>query len=142
MNKKTDSPFGENIRRRRRELDWTQDDLARKIKVSTPYIGHLEGGIRHPSAKTLERLADVLGLNRRQLFFEANPRTQAYLDPPQADPSESAWELLQRDDNLRRQNDITPEEMELLSRVQLAGEVKSVRDFIYILNTVRQATRK
>lgn len=56
-------------------------------------------------------------------------------------PGESAWEQLRKDENLRR-NDITPEEMETLSRVQLAGEVKSVRDFTYTLDTVRQATRK
>lgn len=81
------------------------------------------------------------GLDRRELFFEANPRTQAYLDTLPAVPGESAWEQLRKDENLRR-NDITPEEMETLSRVQLAGEVKSVRDFTYTLDTVRQATRK
>jgi hypothetical protein len=32
--------------------------------------------------------------------------------------------------------------MEMLSPVQLAGEVKSVRDFICIRNTVRRAVRK
>jgi transcriptional regulator with XRE-family HTH domain len=139
MNKST---FGEIVRKVRRDLNWTQDDLAQKVQVSTPYIGHLESGKRHPSAKIIERLADTLGLDRRELFFEANPRTQSYLDPPPANANESAWEQLNKDVNLRRQNDISADEMEMLSGIQMAGQVKSVRDFIHILNTVRQARQK
>jgi hypothetical protein len=34
---------------------------------------------------------------------------------------------------------VTTQEMEMLARVALMGEVRSTRDFLYILNTVRQA---
>ena len=134
--------FGEIIRKARRGRDWTQENLAQKIKVSTPYIGHLESGKRHPSAKIVERLADTLGLDRRGLFFEANPGTQAYLDPPPANPGESAWEQFSKDENLHRLNDITPEEMEMLSRAAMMGQASSPKDFIFILNMVRQAMRR
>src|SRR5882672_2819516 len=69
--------FGQVIRERRRQLDLTQEEVAHRIKTSTPYVGHLESGKRHPSDKILTRLAEVLGLDRRELFFLANPRAQA-----------------------------------------------------------------
>ena len=64
MSRKKESPFGQVIRERRRQL-------ARRIKTSTPYIGHLEGGKRHPSERIVSRLAEVLGLERRELFLLA-----------------------------------------------------------------------
>ena len=69
--------FGQVLRDRRRQLDLTQEEVARRIKTSTPYIGHLESAKRHPSDKIVTRLAEVLGLDRRELFFLANPRAIA-----------------------------------------------------------------
>jgi predicted RNase H-like HicB family nuclease/transcriptional regulator with XRE-family HTH domain len=71
--------FGQVIRERRRQLDLTKDEVARRIKTSTNYVGHLESGKRHPSDKIIVRLAEVLGLDRRDLFFLANPRARALL---------------------------------------------------------------
>ncbi len=68
MSRKKESPFGQVIRERRRQL-------ARRIKTSTPYIGHLEGGKRHPSERVVSRLAEVLGLERRELFLLANQKS-------------------------------------------------------------------
>ncbi len=131
--------FGNVLRERRRQLDLTQEEVAHRIKTSTPYIGHLESGKRHPSDKIVTRLAEVLGLGRRELFFLANPRAQAILSPEPETDSKSAWEDFRKDDQLRRIHNISGDEMEMLSRVALLGDVKSPRDFIYILNTVRHA---
>ena len=131
--------FGQVLRDRRRQLDLTQEEVARRIKTSTPYIGHLESAKRHPSDKIVTRLAEVLGLDRRELFFLANPRAQALLNPEPDVDAKSAWEDFRKDDQLRRIHNITGDEMEMLSRVALLGEVRSPRDFIYILNTVRHA---
>ncbi len=131
--------FGQVIRERRRQLDLTQEEVARRIRTSTPYVGHLESGKRHPSDKILTRLTEVLGLDRRELFFLANPRAQALLSPETASTPDSAWEDFRNNDQLRRVHGISNEEMEMLSRVALLGEVRSARDFIYILNTVRHA---
>lgn len=131
--------FGNVLRERRRQLDLTQEEVAHRIKTSTPYIGHLESGKRHPSDKIVTRLAEVLGLGRRELFFLANPRAQAILSPEPETDSNSAWEDFRKDDQLRRIHNISGDEMEMLSRVALLGDVKSPRDFIYILNTVRHA---
>jgi transcriptional regulator with XRE-family HTH domain len=131
--------FGQVIRERRRQLDLTQEEVAHRIKTSTPYVGHLESGKRHPSDKILTRLAEVLGLDRRELFFLANPRAQALLSPETASSTIPAWEDFRKNEQLRRVHSISNEEMEMLSRVALLGEVRSARDFIYILNTVRHA---
>jgi transcriptional regulator with XRE-family HTH domain len=134
--------FGQIIRDRRRQLDLTQEEVARRIKTSTPYVGHLESGKRHPSDKIVTRLAEVLGLDRREMFFLANPKTQELFSPAaQPDPN-SAWEDFKKNDQLRRVHNVTNEEMEMLSRVALLGDVRSTRDFIYILNTVRHAVGK
>jgi transcriptional regulator with XRE-family HTH domain len=131
--------FGQVLRDRRRQLDLTQEEVARRIKTSTPYIGHLESAKRHPSDKIVTRLAEVLGLDRRELFFLANPRAQALLTPEPEIDSKSAWEDFRKDDQLRRIHNISTDEMEMLSRVALLGDVRSPRDFIYILTTVRHA---
>jgi transcriptional regulator with XRE-family HTH domain len=131
--------FGQVIRERRRQLDLTQEEVAHRIKTSTPYVGHLESGKRHPSDKILTRLAEVLGLDRRDLFFLANPRAQALLSAETASTPASAWEDFRKNEQLRRAHSISNDEMEMLSRVALLGDVRSPRDFIYILHTVRHA---
>src|SRR5579863_4014388 len=107
--------FGQVLRDRRRQLDLTQEEVARRIKTSTPYVGHLESAKRHPSDKIVTRLAEVLGLDRRELFFLANPRAQALLTPEVESPAESAWEDFRKNDQLRRVHSITSDEMEMLS---------------------------
>jgi transcriptional regulator with XRE-family HTH domain len=134
--------FGMVIRDRRRQLDLTQEEIARRIKTSTPYVGHLESGKRHPSDKILTRLAEVLGLDRRELFFLANPRAQALLTPEAPAEDDSAWDDFSKNEQLRRVHNVTEGEMEMLARVALLGDVRSQRDFIYILNTVRHAVGK
>jgi transcriptional regulator with XRE-family HTH domain len=133
--------FGDVIRRRRRELDLTQEEVAARVKTSTPYVGHLEAGKRHPSDKIVTKLAEVLGLDRRELFFLANPHTEALLssEPDTAEASVSAWEQFRKNDQLRRVHNVSNNEMEMLSRVALLGDVQSPRDLIHILNTVRHA---
>lgn len=139
MARSKERAFGQVIRERRRQLDLTQEEVARRIKTSTPYVGHLESGKRHPSDKIVTRLAEVLGLDRRELFFLANPRAHALLNPVSESNGSSAWEQFKGNDQLRRVHNITPDEMDMLSRAALLGEVRSPRDFIYILNTVRHA---
>lgn len=139
MAKRRERTFGQVIRERRRQLDLTQQEVGRRIKTSTPYVGHLEAGKRHPSDKILQRLADVLGLDQRDLFFLANPRTVDLLRPRTEDERRSAWEDFRKDERLKRLHGVTGDEMDMLSMVALMGKISSPRDFIYILNTVRHA---
>ncbi|MGH7933896.1 MAG: helix-turn-helix domain-containing protein [Candidatus Binataceae bacterium] len=138
MARRKERTFGHVIRERRRQLDLTQQEVARQIKTSTPYVGHLESGKRHPSDKVLSRVAEALGLDQRELFFLANPRAVELLRPSNG-KKKSAWEEFRKDERVRRAYNITPAEMGMLSQVALMGEIISTRDFIYILNTVRHA---
>jgi len=131
--------FGQMVRDRRRQLELTQDELAHRIKTSTPYIGHIESGKRHPSDQILTRMADVLGFDRREFFFVANPNARAMLTPkPQAEGG-SAWDEFRSDQQIHQLHQINSRELEMLSQVAMMGEVRSSRDFIYILNTIRQS---
>jgi transcriptional regulator with XRE-family HTH domain len=115
----------------------TQQDVARRVKTSTPYIGHLEAGKRHPSDRVVSRLAEVLGLEGRELFLLANPRAAELFSAATLNKGSSAWEEFRRDERLRRLHNIAADEMDILSRVALMGEINSPRDFIYVLTTVR-----
>jgi transcriptional regulator with XRE-family HTH domain len=134
--------LGQVIRERRRQLDLTQEEVARRIKTSTPYVGHLESGKRRPSDKIVTRLAAGLGLDRRELFLLANPHARELLGPEPAQNASSTWEDFRHNEQLRGIHKISDEEMEMLSRVALLGEVRSPREFIYILNTVRHAVSR
>src|SRR5215470_12668183 len=93
--------FGQVIRDRRRQLDLTQEEVARRINTSTPYIGHLESAKRHPSEKVVTKLADVLGLDRRETFFLANPGAKALLSQQsQSNTAASAWDEFRKDERL------------------------------------------
>jgi transcriptional regulator with XRE-family HTH domain len=131
--------FGQVIRDRRRQSELTQRQVAKRVGTSTPYVGHLESGKRHPSDEIVTRLADALGFDRRELFFLANPKAKELLHPEEPVKASSAWEEFRRDEKLRRIHNINAKEMNMLSQVALMGQVRSSRDFIYVLNTVRQA---
>jgi len=140
MPKAIQRTFGAVIRERRRRLDLTQEDVARRIKTSTPYIGHLESGKRHPSEKVIARLSEVLGLQSRELFLLANPRARDLLSSTtNSGGRRSAWEEFRHDERIRRAHNISAEEMDVLGRVAALGEARTPRDFIYILNAIRLA---
>ena len=132
------SSFGQVIRERRRQRSLTQAEVARRIKTSVPYVGHLESGKRCPSNKIVARLAEVLGLDGRELFLLANPYARELLGSEPTRTS-SAWENFRHNSHLQGIHNIGDTEMEMLSRVALIGEVRSPHDFIFILNTVRHA---
>jgi transcriptional regulator with XRE-family HTH domain len=130
--------FGKLIRERRRLLNLTQEELARRIRVSMPFVGHLETGHRRPSEKTIAKLAKLLGLNQRVLFLLANPGTRDFLRALPDASTGSAWYQFKRNRQLHRAHKITLADMSMLERAALLGEAESLEDFIFILNTVRR----
>jgi transcriptional regulator with XRE-family HTH domain len=70
--------FGKLLRERRRLLNLTQEELARRIRVSMPFVGHLETGHRRASEKTIAKLAKVLGLDQQELFLLAIAPTRVF----------------------------------------------------------------
>ena len=54
------SGFGMRIRQKRKELNFTQADLAEMCNCSIPFIGHIERGSRAPSMESLIMLCNAL----------------------------------------------------------------------------------
>jgi len=60
--------FGKAIRRRRRELDFSQEELAEKANLHRTYISSIERGSRNPSLENIEKLAKALNISVSALF--------------------------------------------------------------------------
>ncbi len=62
--------FGKAIRRRRRELDLSQEELAERAELHQTYISDIERGGRNPSLENVEKLARALEISIARLFTE------------------------------------------------------------------------
>ncbi len=69
--------FGERIRELREQQDLSVRELAKRLKVSAPFLSDIELGRRHPSEDVLERLAGALNTTAEELRkFDARPPVQ------------------------------------------------------------------
>ena len=59
--------LGLNVRRRREELDLTQEKLAEKAELDQTYISGIERGLRNPGILNIAKLAKALGMSTWQL---------------------------------------------------------------------------
>jgi transcriptional regulator with XRE-family HTH domain len=59
--------LGEHIRKLRDEADLSVRELAKRIKVSAPFLSDVELGRRHPSEDVLKTLAVALGTTVEEL---------------------------------------------------------------------------
>ncbi len=62
--------FGKAIRRRRRELDLSQEELAERAELHQTYVSDIERGGRNPSLENVEKLAKALEISIGRLFIE------------------------------------------------------------------------
>ncbi|BDI16153.1 hypothetical protein ANSO36C_19550 [Nostoc cf. commune SO-36] len=62
--------FGKAIRRRRREMDLSQEELAERAQLHRTYISSIERGQRNPSLENIEKLAKALNISISALFAE------------------------------------------------------------------------
>ncbi|KZL48077.1 helix-turn-helix domain-containing protein [Nodularia spumigena] len=60
--------FGKAIRRRRRELDLSQEELAERAEIHRTYISSIERGQRNPSLENIEKLTKALDISISELF--------------------------------------------------------------------------
>lgn len=63
--------LGEFIRRQREMQELTLRQLAQMTGISNPYLSQIERGLREPSEKVLEALADNLKLSADVLYEHA-----------------------------------------------------------------------
>ena len=133
--------FGSTTKNRRLDLGMTQERVAEQVGVKPNYIGYLVRGMRKPSDEICCRIADVLGLDRKELFYLANPYVREIIDPPE-EPADSAWEEFCRDGALHRRQKITSSEMAVLEAISELGEAQHPRDYLFVLGVIRQGLRR
>jgi transcriptional regulator with XRE-family HTH domain len=66
--------IGREIRRLREEKGWSQAKLAGAADMGTSGISQIETGARNPSAVTLSKIAEALGVEVGDLFPKEQPR--------------------------------------------------------------------
>ncbi len=59
--------FGRWLSQRRRDLDWTQADLGRRVGCTAAMVRKIEADERKPSLQLAELLATTLGLPVRRI---------------------------------------------------------------------------
>jgi transcriptional regulator with XRE-family HTH domain len=67
---------GERIRKRRLELEWTQDVLAERAGISKSFLSDLENGKRSIGAEKLLDVGRVLSLSLDYLMTGEDPETE------------------------------------------------------------------
>lgn len=63
--------FGKRIRQLRREREWSQEDLGKKINIHWQTVALYEKDDTIPSAMVLKRIAEALGVTADYLLFGA-----------------------------------------------------------------------
>lgn len=63
-----DISFGKRLARMRKKAGYTQEKLAVKTNLSTTFIGLLETGQRRASMKSLQKIANALGVKGKDLI--------------------------------------------------------------------------
>jgi transcriptional regulator with XRE-family HTH domain len=140
MRKRT---LGHVLKQRREALGYTQRELARKLGVKASHVAYLENGRRRPSLSLIARIANTLGLEKQDLFVLTHPEARTLIGaqrrPRAVRRGDQAWRDFASNHALHRRHQIKPRELKVLKNVNLLGRVSTPRQFLFILNSIRQA---
>lgn len=135
--------LGSVLRARRHDLQLTQREVAAKLGVKPAHIAYLELDHRRPSLSLLNRIAEVLDLDRERLILLSHPEARNFISgarkPEAALPKDQAWRDFKRNKTVLNRYKVSKKEMQVLSQVALLGRVTTPRSFLFILNSIRQA---
>jgi transcriptional regulator with XRE-family HTH domain len=137
--------LGQVLRRRREMLGLTQRELSRRLGVKSSHVTYLESDRRRPSLGLLSRIADVMGMERERLFLLAHPEASSFVVSHPEAPGKNAqqiWDDFASNEALIARHNINPAELKVLSQISLLGKVTAPRNFLFILNAIRQAVEE
>jgi hypothetical protein len=101
---------------------------------------------RRPSLGLLSRIAEVLDLPKESLFVLAHPEARSLLgaphDPALRQEQAQAWQEFAGNEALLARHQVKQRELIVLSQVNLLGKVTAPRQFVFILNAIRQAVEE
>jgi transcriptional regulator with XRE-family HTH domain len=78
----SESPLGEFIRRQRELQELSMRQLADLVGISNPYLSQIEHGLRAPSDRVLEAIAENLDLSADALRAHISPQEHDAEEPP------------------------------------------------------------
>lgn len=133
---------GTLIREARISLKLTQRDLASMVGVKASHIAYIESEQRNPSLALLRRLADTLGLNRRELLFMIHPDARQLTEEREQQGNSKkpdGWRQFSTNQAILRRYRITPSELKILKQVNDLAAVSNPRNFLFVLNSIRMA---
>ncbi len=139
--------LGSVLKKQREILGLTQRELALKLDVKPSHVAYLEKDRRRPSLGLVSRIADVLGLEKEPLFLLAHPEASTLLtgrrDPSvPSSNSDQVWRDFTGNKAMLARYNVQPRELKVLSQVNLLGKVAAPRQFLFILNAIRQAVEE
>jgi transcriptional regulator with XRE-family HTH domain len=141
--RKPGKTLGQVIRKGRQELHLTQRELAEKVGVKPAHIAYLELDRRRPSLPLLARIAEILGLDREMLIGLSHPEAKAFMGmhktPAPAKSKDQVWKQFTGNQGLLTRHQVTGNELKVLRQVNLLGKISAPRNFMFILNSIRQA---
>ena len=62
--------FGQKLEIRRKELGYTQEELAERMHTTQPYVSRLENGHFNPSLRMISKISTVLNISVDYLIFD------------------------------------------------------------------------
>jgi transcriptional regulator with XRE-family HTH domain len=141
MNKET---FGQVLMKRRKALALSLRQMAKQLGIQGSHVAYLENGSRKPSLSLLKRIADRLGLDGRELLFLSHPEARTllkpYLESDRPKASDDSWRQFVSSRALLARYSVTRAELKILRQVSLLRPVSSPRQFLFVLNSIRQAS--
>ena len=69
-----DMAFSERVAQLRKQLDWTQQELADRVGVKGLQIRRYENGSSQPTLEVIKNLSVALGVTADELIFDADER--------------------------------------------------------------------
>jgi transcriptional regulator with XRE-family HTH domain len=142
MKKRT---LGQVLKNRRATLGLTQRDLATKVNVKPSHVAYLETDRRRPSLALLGRIADVMGLEKESLFLLAHPEARSLINGREESPRSSrkrVWQDFAGNESVLTRYNVKRRELRVLSQVNLLGRISAPRQFLFILNAIRNAVEE
>jgi len=139
--------LGQVLKGQREILGLTQRELALKLGVKASHVAYLEKDRRRPSLGLVSRIADVLGLEKETLFLLAHPEASSLFADrreaaaPERNPDQ-VWRDFTGNKAMLARHQVKPNELKVLSQVNLLGKVAAPRHFFFILNAIRQAVEE
>lgn len=136
--------LGQLLKRQRKELGLSQQELALKLGLKAGHVAQLETdcGVR-PSFQLLSRIAGVLGLDKNRLFqlAERGESSSSGARRAVSRPREKGqvWGAFARSRALLDRYNVKPKELKALSQVSLMGKITGSEALLFILDAIRDS---